>query len=40
MQSETEHKTSAKTRDLHRRFARLTILNIIANITVPLASAP
>jgi MATE family multidrug resistance protein len=28
----------ARTGDLHRRFVRLTFLNIVANITVPLAS--
>ena len=38
MQSEFDHKTSVKNGDLRRRFARLTFLNIVANITVPLAS--
>jgi MATE family multidrug resistance protein len=38
MQLEDYPIQPAKTRDLHRRFARLTLLNIIANITVPLAS--
>ena len=38
MQPASEALRIAETGDLRRRFARLTLLNIISNITVPLAS--
>ncbi|MGB5659006.1 MAG: MATE family efflux transporter, partial [Thermoanaerobaculia bacterium] len=38
MHSEEDNTQSAGSGDLRQRFARLTFLNIISNITVPLAS--
>jgi MATE family multidrug resistance protein len=38
MQLDPEHAGPGTGGELHRRFARLTVLNIIANITIPLAS--
>jgi len=38
MHPEEDNTQSAGSGDLRQRFARLTFLNIISNITVPLAS--